>query len=74
MYYSSKDDICEDDLLKTIFLILVLRTIKGRIPFMENCEIFIPGVAILRPEVGSECGDPLPDINDSQFAVSDLAY
>ena len=41
---------------------------------MENCEIFIPGVAVLRPEVRSECGDPLPDINDSQFAVSDLAY
>ena len=73
MYYSSKGEICEDDLLKMTFLILVLRTMKGHIPFTRNYERFIPGVAILRPAVGSKRGDPLLDINDSQFAVSDLA-
>ena len=73
--YSSKDNICEDNLLKMTFLILDLRTTKGHIPFTGIYKRFIPGVAILRPTVGFECGgNPLPDINDSQLAVSDLAH
>ena len=49
-----KDDIFKDDLLKTIFLILVLRTKKGHISSHRELRGALRGVAVLSIKVGPE--------------------